>query len=89
LSRFLLQRSRRQYFGVEVIGSPELHFHVEVDDIAITDANGVAVGAAVDEDVHGVHHILEGWLGPKSDDKRVCTNLSNLMHLYSRCTDTK
>jgi hypothetical protein len=79
----------RQDGRVEVLGVPELHLHLEVDNVAIPDADGFVIRRAVDKDVHGVHHILKGRLRSKAHRQRVGPNLAHLMRLDGHNPDTE
>jgi hypothetical protein len=64
LARPLLQQRRRQGRGIEIVDLPQLHFHAEGDEIAITDANGLPIGGPIHKDIDRVHHVLKGGLRP-------------------------
>jgi hypothetical protein len=87
LPRRLLQKGRSQDLGIELIVLPKLHFHAEVDDIAVTHANGFPVRGPIEKDIHRVHHVFKGRLYSKPDGDRVSADLPVLMRLYRHYTD--
>jgi hypothetical protein len=59
------------------------------DFVTITDANGFPITGPIHKDIDGVHHILKGRFGAKSDGERVTADLPILRRLCSRETNTQ